>query len=163
MATRRTRAKVYQTGKNGVWLTLLAFVLAVIFIVGALQGKVRGTEITVYKSPTCGCCKKWVDHLEDNGFSVDAVNLSDLSSLKDEHGIPEKAYACHTAIVDGYVVEGHVPAGDIKRMLTERPSIRGLAVPGMPAGSPGMEERYSDPYDVLALSDGGSMSVFSEH
>ena len=136
MPPPRTHAKANPIGKNGVWLSLSALILVVIFVIGALQGKVRGTEITVYKSPTCGCCKKWIDHLEDNGFSVAAVNLSDLSSLKEEHGIPKKAFACHTAIVDGYVVEGHVPAGDIKRMLAGRPSIRGLAVPGMPAGSP---------------------------
>ena len=155
--------KTRALGRSGVWLAVSALILVGIFVIGAFQGKVRATEVTVYKSPTCGCCNKWIDHLQENGFSVIAVNRVDLSSLKAEQGIPGKAHSCHTALVGDYFVEGHVPAGDILRMLEERPDIRGLAVPGMPVGSPGMEGKYSEPYDVLALRDRGRTSVFARH
>ena len=100
---------------------------------------VSAGEITVYKSPTCGCCNKWVSHLRDAGFKVNTINSDDLESIKLSAGVQPFLQSCHTALVDGYVVEGHVPASDIKRLLQERPAVTGLAVPGMPAGSPGME------------------------
>ena len=119
--------------------------------------------VTVYKSPTCGCCASWVDHLRENGFTVDVQDVDDLQTVKAEHGIPAALQSCHTAIVDGYVVEGHVPAGDVKRLLVERPDAAGLAVPGMPVGSPGMEQGDTvQPYDVLLLGD-GQTSVFAHH
>lgn len=145
------------------WITLFTLALAVLFAFGAWQGKTKEWEITVYKTPTCGCCKKWIDHLDDNGFLVHAIDLNDLSLVKDEQGLPPETRACHTAIVEGYVVEGHVPAEDIKQMLAARLDIRGLVVPGMPLGSPGMEERRRESYAVLALTNDGPTSVFAQH
>ncbi len=107
--------------------------------------------IKVYKSPTCGCCTAWVDHLIDNGFTVDVVEKTDVSPFKRHLGVPPQLHSCHTAEIDGYVIEGHVPAADIKRMLAERPPIRGLAVPGMPQGSPGMETGHVEPYSVISF------------
>lgn len=122
-----------------------------------------GPEVTVYKSPTCGCCGKWIEHMKDAGFKVTAHNRDDMNQIKDEHGVAYKLRSCHTAVVDGYVLEGHVPADDIRRLLKERPVVDGLAVPGMPAGSPGMEGRYVDPYEVIAFTKGKSDSVFAKH
>ena len=121
--------------------------------------------IQVYKTPTCGCCTKWIDSLRAAGFTVEATDMPDLTALKAVNGVPAKLSSCHTAIVSGYVVEGHVPAADLKRLLRERPSVAGLSVPGMPSGSPGME--HPDPsrheaYDVLAFGPEG-VSVFASH
>ena len=119
--------------------------------------------VTVYKSPTCGCCSAWADHLRENGFPVETVDVDDLQAVKAEYGIPPGLQSCHTAVVDGYVVEGHVPADDVKRLLAEHPEAAGLAVPGMPVGSPGMEQGDTvQPYDVLLVDDGQS-SVFAHH
>ncbi|MEL6962178.1 MAG: DUF411 domain-containing protein [Pseudomonadota bacterium] len=111
--------------------------------------------IQVFKSPTCGCCSMWVDHLVDSGFRVDAKDVADLDAMKRMAGVPGHLQACHTALVDGYIIEGHIPATAIKRLLARRPAIRGLAVPGMPAGSPGMPSPTPEPYDVIAFSDAG--------
>jgi hypothetical protein len=120
-------------------------------------------EISVYKTPWCGCCNAWADHLRDNGFSVTVTDMEDLAPLKAEQGVPVALQSCHTAIVDGYTIEGHVPASDIARLLVERPDADGLAVPGMPIGSPGMEQGdQRDPYSVILFGDGGE-SVFSRH
>lgn len=123
------------------------------------------TTIQVYKTPTCGCCTKWIDHLREAGFAVEATDLADLSRLKAENGVAHGLSSCHTALIEGYVLEGHVPASDIERLLAERPAITGLAVPGMPMGSPGME--HPDPqrheaYDVLAFGPEGTR-VFASH
>jgi len=121
--------------------------------------------VTVYKTATCGCCHEWVEHLEDAGFEVEAHDVADLGAVKDRYGVRVPLRSCHTAIVDGYVIEGHVPAADIARLLEERPEVAGLAVPGMPIGSPGMEVpgRPADPYDVLAFDERGNARVFAEH
>ena len=119
--------------------------------------------IVVYKSPSCGCCKAWMEHLTENGFKVTGKDLDNVQPIKDEVGLPAKLASCHTAIVDGYVVEGHVPAGDIKRMLKERPKIVGLSAPGMPNGSPGMETGRKDPYDVVAFDAKGNITVYAKH
>ena len=120
-------------------------------------------EITVYKSPTCGCCSKWADHLRENGFTVETVDVQDLSAVKRRYGIPPALQSCHTAVVEGYVVEGHVPAADVRRLLAERPDAAGLTVPGMPIGSPGMEQGdTAEPYDVLLVHD-GETAVFASH
>jgi hypothetical protein len=120
-------------------------------------------EITVYKTPTCGCCGKWIAHLEANGFSVTTQNRDNLSEIKAENHITPNISACHTAIVDGYVVEGHVPAEAIFRLLKERPDVAGITVPGMPAGSPGMEipSGYVQPYEVLTFDADGNTEVFT--
>jgi hypothetical protein len=119
--------------------------------------------IVVYKSPSCGCCKAWMEHLTENGFKVTGKDMDSVQPIKDDVGLPAKLASCHTAIVDGYVVEGHVPAGDIKRMLKERPKIVGLSAPGMPQGSPGMETGRKDPYDVVAFDAKGNTTVYAKH
>ena len=119
------------------------------------------TTMTVYKTPTCGCCTKWVNHLREQGFQVTAYDISDLTPIKKKYGVPNTLTACHTAIVDGYVVEGHVPADVILRLLKERPKVVGITVPGMPMGSPGMEGAYSEPYDVLTFDQDGKTQVYT--
>lgn len=118
--------------------------------------------VEVYKSPACGCCNKWVTHLRDAGFVVRATDLPDVSDIKTKYKVPGDLASCHTALVEGYVVEGHVPAGDIWRLVKERPKITGLAVPGMPEGSPGMEGPKPERYDVIAWG-GGRSYVFATH
>jgi hypothetical protein len=123
----------------------------------------EGAEVRVYKSPACGCCVKWVEHLESHGFRVKATNRGDMARLKRQNGIPPELSSCHTAFVEGYVIEGHVPAEDIARLLTERPPVAGLAVPDMPIGSPGMEGPHPEPYQVLSFDGRGRSEVFSSH
>jgi hypothetical protein len=119
-------------------------------------------EVTVYKSPTCGCCTKWVEHMQRAGFTVTAHDLDNVAPIKRRHGVPQALESCHTALVGNYVVEGHVPADVIQRMLRERPRIAGIAVPGMPAGSPGMEypDARPQPYNVMAFRAEGGWSVY---
>ncbi len=117
--------------------------------------------VTVYKSATCGCCSAWVKHLEANGFTVRSVDVDNLQEMKTASGVPGALASCHTALVEGYVVEGHVPADLVKKMLRERPQIAGLAVPGMPSGSPGMEGPRKDPYNVMAFEKGGASHVYA--
>jgi len=119
-------------------------------------------SVLVYKTLTCGCCNGWVEHLRAAGFTVDARNTTDLTTIKIDAGVPTAMSSCHTALVDGYVVEGHVPAEQLKRLLTERPDLVGVAVPGMPAGSPGMESRNPQPYQVLSFDSQGNAAVFAE-
>jgi hypothetical protein len=118
--------------------------------------------IRVYTTEGCGCCNGWVEHLRAAGFEVDARNVTDLPSIKAGAGIDASLSSCHTALVDGYVVEGHVPADVIQRLLAERPDIAGVVVPGMPVGSPGMEGGGAKPYQVLALGRDGSTEVYAE-
>lgn len=118
-------------------------------------------KVTVYKSPSCGCCGKWVDHLQASGFQVNVVDQQDLSAVKAAHGVASDLASCHTAIVEDYVVEGHVPADLIHRLLEERPQVAGLAVPGMPVGSPGMEGPNPQPYDVIAFDTAGNRAVYA--
>ena len=120
-------------------------------------------DVTVYKNPSCGCCDKWVEHLEHSGFEVKVVDQPDVTVHKRKLGVPQRLFSCHTAEVGGYVIEGHVPADDIKRLLVETPAYRGLAVPGMPQGSPGMETGRIDSYDVLAFGAGKTEKVFSHY
>lgn len=117
--------------------------------------------ILVYKTDGCGCCNGWVEHLQAAGFEVDARNVTDLMSVKLDAGVPTDLSSCHTALVGGYVVEGHVPADVVKRMLAERPEAAGIAVPGMPIGSPGMEGPDPRPYDVQVFDREGSRSVYA--
>jgi len=121
--------------------------------------------VTVHKSPTCGCCKLWVTHLEQAGYPIKIVDSDDLNPIKLAVGVPPGMGSCHTALVEGYFIEGHVPVEDIKRLLAERPEARGLAVPGMPIGSPGMEMPSGEvqPYAVMLVAKDGSVSTFSEH
>lgn len=118
--------------------------------------------VVVYKTETCGCCNGWVEHLRAAGFTVDARNVRDIMSVKVDAGVPAPLVTCHTALVDGYVVEGHVPADQMKRMLSERPQIAGIGVAGMPMGSPGMEGPNPQPYQVMAFDHDGNMDVYAE-
>ena len=119
-----------------------------------------GPAVHVYKTATCGCCAKWITHLEEAGFAVTAENTRDLMAVKRREGIPTDLSSCHTALVNGYVVEGHVPASVIQAFLEEAPAAAGLAVPGMPIGSPGMEGRNPESYDVYAFDEDGGRTVF---
>ena len=122
------------------------------------------TTVTVFKDPNCGCCKEWIEHLRKHAFKVIAKDTSDVATIKRTARVPERVQSCHTAFVNGYVIEGHVPAADIQRLLSEKPTIAGLAVGGMPVGSPGMEVgSRKDPYDVVAFSRDGSTRVFAKH
>ena len=118
--------------------------------------------VLVYKSPTCGCCNGWVEHMEAAGFAVDARNTTDLMTVKRDGGVPAQLSSCHTAIIDGYIVEGHIPAEQVKRLLAERPAVAGIAVPGMPTGSPGMEGANAQPYQVLSFTHSGESGVFAD-
>ena len=138
-------------------LAVLALLLPVACSVATAE-----EAMTVYKSPTCGCCQKWIDHLEANGFEVEALDVRDLRPVKQANSVPSELESCHTGVIDGYVIEGHVPASDIKRLLEERPPVLGLAVPEMPIGSPGMEGPNPQRYDVMAF-DGERVEVFSSH
>lgn len=124
------------------------------------------TPVQVWKAPTCGCCKKWIAHMEANGFAVTAHDQGN-NAARSRLGMPARYGSCHTALVQGYVVEGHVPAGDVLRLLREKPSALGLAVPGMPLGSPGMDDPVyggkRDPYQVLLVQRDGSARVFTTY
>ena len=121
--------------------------------------------MTVYKSPTCGCCKLWVDHMEKSGFKVSVIETEDLNPIKLKLGVPAGLGSCHTAKVGDYFVEGHVPASDVKRLLKEKPDVLGISVPGMPMGSPGMEvpSGETQAYTVTQVNKDGSLSIFSSH
>jgi len=131
--------------------------------VAAALAEAPPLEITVYRSPSCGCCKAWATHLEQNGFTVKQVELDDLSEIKAQAGITQRLASCHTAIIGRYAIEGHVPAADIKRLVAGKPEVAGLTAPGMPSGSPGMENGRKDPYDVLAFTRDGKTTVWASH
>ena len=129
----------------------------------ASGGRASDSTLVVYKTPTCGCCKAWVDHMRESGFAVEVHDLGDLTAVKNEAGVPDELRTCHTARIGGYVVEGHVPAADVKRLLAERPAVAGIGTPGMPVGSPGMEGVYRDRYDVLTFGGTEKPRVFASH
>lgn len=121
-------------------------------------------ELTMYRSEGCNCCTKWVDYLKAGGFDVKDAVVNNLMEIKEEHGVPSELASCHTAVIDGYVVEGHVPAEEILRLIEEQPEATGIAVPGMPMGSPGMEGAYSQSYEVILFDDGGkSQQVYARY
>jgi hypothetical protein len=136
---------------------------ALAFLLVLLPLAASAAEITVYKSPYCGCCGAWVDHIKAAGHAVKTVEMEDLTGIKKMTGVPEPLQSCHTAVVGGYVIEGHVPAADVARLLREKPKARGLAVPGMPVGSPGMEGPNPDVYDVLLFQADGTAAVYGRH
>jgi hypothetical protein len=129
----------------------------------AVTAQSKPQTILVYKTPTCGCCTKWVEHLQAAGFKVETQHRDDLTPIRQAQKVPPTATSCHTALVGPYVVEGHVPAADVKRMLAEQPKIKGIAVPGMPIGSPGMEGPAPQKYDTLAFTETGKITVFAKH
>ena len=119
------------------------------------------TPIVVYASPSCACCNAWMSHMADNKFDVAKELVSDVSPLKKRYGVPESLWSCHTAVVGGYIIEGHVPADLVQKVVTERTNIVGLAAPGMPAGSPGMEGLRREPYDVISFTRDGAIAVYA--
>jgi hypothetical protein len=145
---------------------MLAMIAAAL-VPSAASGQRAKPSVEVYKSPTCGCCNDWIRHLEANGFAVNATNVPDSRFYRARFGMPQRLGSCHTALVGGYVIEGHVPAREIKRLLRERPKALGLSVPGMPVGSPGMDgpeyNGHVDPYDVLLVQTDGRTSVFASY
>lgn len=142
---------------------LLQAMLAGAFSPPMLASAAAAPIVEVYKSKTCGCCEGWIDHLKANGFTVKAHDVANPSDYREKFGIPQEFGSCHTGLVQGYALEGHVPAREIKRLLAERPQAIGLAVPSMPLGSPGMEGQRSDPYDVFLVQAGGRRSVYKHY
>lgn len=144
-------------------------ILALCFILAAAFAPVQPARsdglppMTVWKTPWCGCCANWVAHMRESGFAVTVHDVEKIGAIKRAAGVSKRLGSCHTAKVGGYVVEGHVPAADVKRLITLRPEARGLAAPGMPAGSPGMEVGRRDAYDVLLFRADGGAKVFSSH
>ncbi len=131
---------------------------------GEPTGTAAGESIVVYKSPTCGCCTGWVEYLRDNGFSVETHDVTDMEAVRANYGVTNpRLKSCHTALVGGYVVEGHVPADDVRRLLSERPEVVGITAPGMPQMSPGMASIVPKGYDVLSFDAEGNVELFSRY
>ncbi|HEY3328024.1 MAG TPA: DUF411 domain-containing protein [Novimethylophilus sp.] len=150
------RTKLEQ--EKTMWLWTRIFLVAMLFNSAAA---LAGTAVTVYKSPTCGCCEKYVDYLRKNGFAVKAIDQNDMSAIKKRYGVTRVA-SCHTALVNGYVVEGHVPVSAINKLLKEKPAIAGISVPGMPMNSPGMGEMKKGTLTVYRIPKAGETpTVFS--
>jgi hypothetical protein len=141
----------------------MGIVAAAIVGVSCTQAPAETTEVTVYKTATCGCCKGWIRHLRANGFAVKAYDVENLDQIARQNGVGPYLRSCHTARVGGYVIEGHVPAQDIKRLLAEKPAVAGLTVPGMPASAPGMDEPGKQPYTVYTFNTDGSTSAYASY
>lgn len=150
---------------------LVILILLGLMLVGCKSGQEKSAtipnkpEITVYKSPSCGCCKGWESHLSKAGFKVTSKPTENMTEIRNQFGVPEKMSSCHTAVIEGYIIEGHVPASDIEKLLATRPDVVGLAAPGMPAKSPGMQPEGEIPanYDVLSFDRSGNAKVFTSY
>ena len=142
-------------------LAILVLVSVPVFVIA--QSQPPRPTVVVYKKSTCGCCAKWVTHLRQHGFEVTSTDVADLGVIKARHNVPPGLSTCHTALVKGYVVEGHVPAEDVVLLLKDRPAVAGIAVPGMPIGSPGMEGGNPQAYDVVSFDKKGEVKIFSSH
>jgi hypothetical protein len=142
---------------------LLRTVLGIPLLLSLHLTAAEPVEMNVYKTRTCGCCSKWVDHLKANGFAPVVQDVPSTAEYRKLHGVPDQLLSCHTATVAGYTIEGHVPAADIQRLLKTKPKAKGLAVPGMPLGSPGMEAARRDAYSVLLFTPDGKTSVFQKY
>jgi hypothetical protein len=152
--------------------TTLIYSAAAMLIAGAIGVSAQQKTATaakpvavVYKTSSCGCCKLWVEHLKANGFTVETKDVSsdDVRAVSKAAGLKDDDSSCHTAKIGGFIVEGHVPASDIQRMLKEKPAIAGIAAPGMPQGSPGMEQGSKEPFDVVAFTKDGKTKLYSKH
>lgn len=146
-------------------MRVMLFIFSLFFGSMMLFAHDDGYEISVYESPSCGCCKLWSNYMSKNGFEVKEIKTGDLMSIKSKYGIKDEYMSCHTAIVDGYVVEGHVPYQEVLRLLSEKPDgVIGISTPGMPLGSPGMEQgNVNEVYDVLLLRKDGSTEVYATY
>ncbi len=146
---------------------MLKVFVARIAVAGALSisplAYAAAPVIDVYKTASCGCCSAWVEHLKTGGFKVHAHNVEQPGAIRAKFGIGEQYGSCHTGVVNGYAIEGHVPAQSIKKLLKEKPKANGLAVPGMPMGSPGMEGQRKDAYEVLLVAKDGKATTFTRH
>ncbi|MBU0923502.1 DUF411 domain-containing protein [bacterium] len=139
---------------------IILFLALITSSVFAMEGK----TMTVYKSPSCGCCTKWIDIMKSKGFEVKTIETNEVNTIKQKAGLQAGQTSCHTAFVDGYVVEGHVDYSAVKKMLDEKPNIIGITVPGMPIGSPGMEQgNTKQAYNVLSVNKDGSTDVYEAH
>ena len=155
LVPHRSLARVYHTK--------MRFLIIAIGLLVTVQLQAAGPTITVYKTRTCGCCGKWVDHLRANGFEPVVQDVPSTAEYRKKFGVPEMLSSCHTAVVDGYAVEGHISAADIHRLLKEKPKAKGIAVPGMPIGSPGMEGSRRDAYTVYLFDGAGKTTAFVRH
>ena len=149
-------------------LTLL--VAAILFVSGmgapdvAYSAEAIAGEMTVYRDPTCGCCGRWIEHMEAAGFTVRDEVTEDMAAIKTQYGVPDELSSCHTAMANGYLIEGHVPADDVQRLLTTQPNVAGLTAPGMPMGSPGMESAEGgESYTVFSFTNDGAAAPFANH
>ncbi len=139
-------------------------IISLSFITVLPFAAIAAQESITYKSAQCGCCTEWVDYMEKNGFDIIVEDRNDMAQIKEKLGIHPTLASCHTTVIDGYVFEGHIPASDIKDFLSEKPKLSGLAVPGMPIGSPGMEYGdRKDPYNVIGFTESGMTTIFSQH
>ena len=145
-----------------VWTTFATIVLSIPLLF-SLPLQAADPRIEVFKTSTCGCCGKWVEHLKANGFAPVVKDVPSTAEYRRQYGVPEGLQSCHTAVVEGYSVEGHVPAADIHRLLKQKPKAKGLAVPGMPLGSPGMEAPRRQAYSVYLFDSDGKTSVFTKY
>ena len=147
--------------------SIIAFALATLAAIASAVAQTPHASplVEVFKTPTCGCCSQWVAHMRANGFTVRTTDLNDLTQIKSSRRVPDAVQSCHTAVVGGYVVEGHVPAADVHRLLKEKPAIAGIGVGGMPVGSPGMEYpgTKAQPYNVLSFDKSGATRIFAKH
>lgn len=150
---------------KSVFLMIISGLLLVSFGAKAEEAAInKPVDITVYRSPTCGCCGKWIEHLKKNNFNVTDILTEDMQMIKDKYGVPKEMASCHTALVDGYVVEGHVLVDDINTLLKNKPKVIGISVPGMVTGSPGMEMGgRKDPYDVMSFDRENHFQIFNSY
>ena len=146
-------------------MTRSTFLKTLIAVPAGTAGRLLAAapKVQVFKTPTCGCCGNWVKHLQTNGFEVAVKEVPDTSEYRRQFGVPEKLLSCHTGVVEGYALEGHVPAAEIHRLLKERPRAKGLSVPGMPMGSPGMEGPTSQAFSVILFDSEGRTSVYKSY
>ena len=144
-------------------LRTLSVALVAVGVLASGPLHAASAEVEVFKSPYCGCCGKWVEHMREAGFKVKVTEVKDTGAQRERLKMPQSVASCHTATVGGYALEGHIPAADVQRLLKEKPKARGIAVPSMPPGSPGMEGPQSIPYDTLLVKMDGSTTVFAKH
>ncbi|WP_038247231.1 DUF411 domain-containing protein [Ghiorsea bivora] len=144
---------------------ILGLLVAPVLIIGGLTVESAATEVVMYKNPSCGCCGAWAKHMRAAGFTVKELPREDMEAVKEKYGVSAGLASCHTALVDGYVIEGHVPASDVLRLLKDRPDVVGLTAPGMPMQSPGMQAEGKNPrnYDVLAFDQQGGVKVYHRY
>lgn len=159
------RVDLWNLARRAVLGLMVCLVAIALVLARPAIAQADAIEMTVYRDPGCRCCGGWMEHLRAEGFEPKNVPTEDMEAFKREHGISEELSSCHTAVLDGYLIEGHVPVADIRRLLAERPQIAGIAVPGMPIGTPGMEsdDGTQDAFDVISFDGQGNSAVFNEY